>query len=115
MRRVLLLLRLRMQARMADIKLPPEVVEAAAMAVYEAWCKFHGVNATSMPWIDIDDEERQACFAEATVALIAGLEAWPGGWIDTLEEAAGVRRTIILPLPTSLQKVQTTQDCTNED
>lgn len=79
-------------------QIPDDVVEAAAMAVYEAWCKFHGVNATSMPWIDIDDEERQACFAEATVALIAGLEAWPGGWIDTLEEAAGVRRTIILPL-----------------
>lgn len=58
-------------------QIPDEVVEVAAKAIYEAWCAFHGVTKTSMPWEDIDDEERQACIAEAIASIVAALNAWP--------------------------------------
>lgn len=84
---------------MTDITIPTEAVEAAAKALYEAWCKVHGVEDTSMPWGDIDDEERDACFAEAIAALRAGIAAWPG--IDTGPNIYGRQNAIIhLPLPT---------------
>lgn len=50
-------------------QIPDEVVEAAAKAIYEAWCKFHGVTDTSMSWEEIDTEERDACIFEARAAL----------------------------------------------
>ena len=36
---------------------------------------------------------------DEAVAIAAAINAWPGRWTDTLDEAAGVRRTLILPLP----------------
>lgn len=82
---------------MTDITIPPEAVEAAAKALYEAWCKVHGVEDTSMPWGDIDDEERDACFAEAIAALRAGIATWPGMWHIKAVDFEG---KVILPLPT---------------
>ena len=79
-----------------DITIPPEAVEAAARAVYETWCKVHGVEGSSMQWEDIDDEERDACFAEAIAALRAGLAAWPGMWHIKAVDFEG---KVILPLP----------------
>ena len=76
-------------------QIPDEVVEAAAKAIYEAWCAFHGVTKTSMPWEDIDDEERQACIAEAIASIASALNAWPGVEIRPTFEPSRV----ILPLP----------------
>ena len=92
---------------MADITIPPEAVEAAAKALYEAWCKVHGVEGTSMPWEDIDDEERDACFAEATAALRAGIAAWPG--MQIIEERADMWAVYleITPLPTEKTNAET--------
>ena len=80
-------------------QIPDEVVEAAAKAIYEAWCAFHGVTKTSMPWEDIDDEERQACIAEAIASIASALNAWPGvtttSWFEN-----GVRKAALnIPLP----------------
>lgn len=63
---------------MTDITIPPEALEAAAKDLYEAWCRVHGVADTALPWEDIDNEERDACFAEARAACLAMLKAWPG-------------------------------------
>ena len=63
-------------------QIPPKAEEAAAKAIYEAWCAFHGVTKTSMPWEDIDDEERQACIAEARASIAAALNAWPSMRVD---------------------------------
>jgi len=46
-----------------------ELVEKMARAIYEAWCEVHKVSDTSMPWEEIDAEEREACFFEARAAL----------------------------------------------
>jgi hypothetical protein len=46
-----------------------ELVEKMARAIYEAWCEVHKVSDTSMPWEEIDAEEREACFFEALAAL----------------------------------------------
>lgn len=88
---------------MTTITIPPEAVEAAARALYEAWCAFHGVTETSRPWEDIDDddEERNACVAEARAAIRAALESWPGvtttSWFEN-----GVRKAVLnIPLPTN--------------
>ena len=78
-------------------QIPPEAVEAAAKAIYHAWCAFHGVTKTSMPWEDIDDEERQACIAEARASIVAAINAWPGmegAWYE-----GNTATAIILPLP----------------
>lgn len=71
--------------------IPPEVMEAAARAVYETWCAVNGVTETSLPWSEIDDEEREACFAEARAAIAAALAAWPDSILMPAE--------LILPLP----------------
>ena len=74
-----------------DITIPPEAVEAAARTI----CETENGPCKCMP-------DECGCIywkAHATAALRAGIAAWPGGWTDTLEEAAGVRRTLILPLP----------------
>lgn len=62
---------------MTDITIPPAALEAAAKDLYEAWCRVHGVADTALPWEDIDNEERDACFTEARAACLAMLEAWP--------------------------------------
>ena len=87
---------------MTDIIIPPEAVEAAAKALYEAWCKVHGVEGSSMQWEDIDDEERSACFAEATAALRAGIVAWPGMSQHDARRWSVMPDVplIVLPLPT---------------
>lgn len=80
-------------------QIPDEVVEAAAKAIYEAWCAFHGVTETSMPWDDVCGEERDACIAEARASIVAALNAWPGvtttSWFEN-----GVRKAVLnIPLP----------------
>ena len=64
-----------------------ELVEKVAKAIYEAWCKFHGVTDTSIPWEEIDTEERDACIFEARAALSV---ARPFIRAEALEEAAKV-------------------------
>lgn len=39
----------------------------------------------------------------ARAAILAALNAWPGAFRNDMEEAAGVRRRIILPLPQEKQ------------
>ena len=51
-----------------------DLVERVARAIYEAWCAFHGVTKTSMPWDEVWGEERQACIAEARAAIAVVLE-----------------------------------------
>ena len=84
-------------------QIPPEVVEAAAKAIYEAWCAVHGVTKTSMPWEEIDDEERQACIAEAIASIAAALNSWPGSeYVYRQPHRRAVSYSspaIILPLP----------------
>lgn len=48
-----------------------EMVEKVARAIYEAWCEVHKVSDTSMPWEEIDAEEREACIFEARAAIRA--------------------------------------------
>jgi hypothetical protein len=52
-----------------------EMVEKVARAIYEAWCEVHKVSDTSMPWEEIDAEEREACFFEARAALSVARQA----------------------------------------
>lgn len=75
--------------------IPDEVVEAAARAVYEEWCRFHDVADTSMPWAEVESDEREACLAEARAAIAAGLAAWPMAEMPHVENAPAF---IILPL-----------------
>lgn len=51
------------------VKRRAALVEKVAIAIYQTWCAIHGVAETSLPWSEIDDEERDACVAEATAAI----------------------------------------------
>ena len=82
-------------------QIPDDVVEAAAKAIYEAWCAFHGVTKTSMPWDEVWGEERQACLAEARASIAAALSAWPGA--GRFEDVTGwdvhIELPLLIPLP----------------
>ena len=45
------------------------LVEKVAKAIYECWCSFHAVTDTSMPWAEVEGDERDLCRAEATAAI----------------------------------------------
>ena len=83
---------------MTEITIPLEALEAAAKDLYEAWCRVHGVADTALPWEDIDNEERDACFAEARAACLAMLKSWPGMGVSS-PDPWSAPDTIILPLP----------------
>lgn len=72
---------------MTDITIPDEVVPAMKLAAAE-----YVANGK--------DLTEEGLF---TAALRAGLAAWPGMFPTEMEEAAGVRRRIILPLPQDQQ------------
>ena len=74
---------------MTNIPIPPEAVEAAAQKL--AFELGYVWGSSAVDW----DAFRGA----ATAALRAALKAWPGMFRTEMEEAAGVRRRVILPLP----------------
>lgn len=82
---------------MTDIKLPPEVVEAAAMVLHANAEIFNDIL-----WDTLDEYDQDAYREEATAALRAGLKAWPGmhthewqrPWLGGMSG-----NDIILPLP----------------
>lgn len=84
---------------MSDIKLPPEVVEAAAMVLHANAEIFNDIL-----WDALGEYDQDAYREEATAALRAGLKAWPGMQTDcerrVSEKWIGVREfpVIILPL-----------------
>lgn len=77
---------------MSDIKLPPEVVEAAARAVLRAviYDIEPDVRANGMT----NDEYRTI----ATAALRAAINAWPNQH-DVADDVVYILNAIILPLP----------------
>jgi hypothetical protein len=68
---------------MTDIKIPPEVVEAAALEIYARG-----------EFITMED-----CRLVARAAIAAALAAWPGAWVDTaLLAGRGDVQHLSLPL-----------------
>jgi hypothetical protein len=63
-----------------------ELVEKMARAIYEAWCEVHKVSDTSMPWEEIDAEEREACFFEARATLSVARPAIKEECVDAVFE-----------------------------
>ena len=51
-----------------------ELVERVAKAIYECWCRVNGVTKTSMPWEEIESDERDITIAEAAAAINLALE-----------------------------------------
>lgn len=84
---------------MTDITISDEAVEAAAIAIY--------ISVYPAPdyfsWAETPEHTRRIYINHARAALRAGLAAWPGMFPTEMEEAAGVRRRIILPLPQEKQ------------
>ena len=75
-------------------QIPPEVVEAAAIADFKAWREYH--NRTE-EWGDLLPEEQESYRVAARAAIAAGLAAWPMAEVPHVENAPAF---IILPLPT---------------
>lgn len=81
---------------MSKITIPPEALEAAAMADFEAWRKYHHRTET---WDDLLPEEQESYRVAARAACLAMLEAWPGMGTVATEDHTGIWPKIILPLP----------------
>lgn len=77
-------------------QIPPEAVEAAAKADYEAWRDRQYIYDETLPWEDVAEETREAGFASARAALAAALAAWPG--VAWQSGGDGTERPL-LPLP----------------
>ena len=93
---------------MTNITIPDEVVEAAAKAAHDQWRHEWAVRVNEpvenwREWEDLILAEQLGWIEQARAALRAGLAAWPGMFPTEMEEAAGVRRRIILPLPQDQQ------------
>lgn len=82
---------------MTDITIPDEVVKISLEAFALA------SNLGILPDDELDEDWREDLVNGMTAALRAGLAAWPGMFPTEMEEAAGVRRRIILPLPQDQQ------------
>ena len=89
---------------MSDITIPPEALEAAAIALHARWvimCVQDGGDPLDYErWEGLDEDEKQGWRAEARAACLAMLRSWPGmdhisGW----QTIGGWRNArIILPL-----------------
>lgn len=73
---------------MMNIKIPGEVVEAAAR---DLSVQRRGVDC----WSEMDEDMRRFYRREALAALAAGLAAWPNAWTS---QSVG-NGSLILPLP----------------
>lgn len=86
-------------------QIPPEVVEVAAIAAYEAYQNEHPNGLFSgISWDKLDEETHSRCRdtfrAEARAAIAAALAAWPGAYvIDPDDDDAGYHPRMLLPLP----------------
>lgn len=66
---------------MTDIHIPPEVVEAAARAAHDLWRKQASIGddiAEYEQWDDVSRFYKDELRAQATAAIRAALENWPG-------------------------------------
>lgn len=77
---------------MTDITIPDAVEEAAAKALA-------AVRMPNYTWNDLDRGMQKYLRSDARAALRAGLAAWPRMFPTEMEDAVGVHRRIILPLP----------------
>jgi len=80
---------------MTDIHIPPEAVEAGARAAYET--PVPGASSVDeKPWEQVDGMLREYFVWQATAAIRAALENWPG----MTTEPRMWRTAIILPINT---------------
>lgn len=89
---------------MTGIHIPPEAVEAAARAFYEAIVKHPNSSGAKAPnWYKVSASDKQAMRDVATAAIRAALAAWPGMEHDPGAIVTDWHRDpakIILPLTT---------------
>lgn len=79
-------------------QIPDEVVEAAAIAEYEAWRKREDLYDETLPWEDAEEDMREDGRASARAVIVAVINAWPGAencWFDENQQPTAVN----LPLP----------------
>ena len=80
------------------IRIPDEVVEAAARAAYAQWVSVNvvsgGVEEDYRTWAQLDDVEREEWCDQSRASIAAAINAWPG--VNTDAVRCG---TIILHLP----------------
>ena len=76
--------------------IPDEVVEAAAIAEYEAWRDRCELRNDTLEWDDIEEDHREEHRANARVVITAAIKAWPGVAWQT--GGNGTERPL-LPLP----------------
>lgn len=73
-------------------QIPDEVFEAAARAMHADWVQgFLDEDETSSPsdhatWSELDEVDLTFYLSQARAAVIAALNAWPGGIILPIEE-----------------------------
>ena len=73
---------------MSDINIPPEAVEAAAMALYDALY-------IDPAWMDASEDTREIYRKDARASIAAALAAWP--WKFTADSIK--MEHIVLPFP----------------
>lgn len=75
---------------MSGITIPPEAVEAAAMALAEE-CYGDDISDAHKYWTEFKEQ--------AHIAIRAALKAWPMRQVRAWDDVQGVGVFIILPLP----------------
>lgn len=81
---------------MDNVTIPPEVVEAAAIADFKAWREYH--NRTE-EWGDLLPEEQESYRVAARAAIVAALAAWPWASEYSFSDNRGTFPALILTLP----------------
>jgi hypothetical protein len=77
------------------IKIPDEVVEAAARADYEAWREREDLFDATLPWDDAEEHMRVEDRIRARITIAAAINAWQGMEMRPTFNPS----RIILPLP----------------
>ena len=87
---------------MTDIHIPPEAVEAAARAKYEADCAVASKVFDFPAWDDVPDQIKEWNYEDQRLCITAALKAWPGmvnyrgGWEPVVHNNR--KPHLILPL-----------------
>lgn len=87
---------------MTDIHIPPEAVEAAARAKYEADCAVASKVFDFPAWDDVPDQIKEWNYEDQRLCITAALKAWPGmvnyrgGWAPVVHNHR--KPHLILPL-----------------
>ena len=98
---------------MTDITIPPEAVEAAAMADYEMTrdeaLADHGIMAsvTYCPWEEVSADGQEYYKQHARASIAAALNAWPGMTYAKWRDYGQADRVVLPVQPPSLQHMQT--------